>query len=178
MKSLFGILAILALVIFQGGIDSALAQKKAKFTAKDLPAAVTAAFQKAYPNAKLVGASKETEKGVTYYEIESKDGSVRRDLLYTEDGTVSETEETIAISALPKAVTASLMKELPHAKILKAETSTTASGVNYEMVAKSKGKEYEISFDPSGKLLEKKVITHGRTSEKEEEEEGEENEKD
>ena len=178
MKSLMGIIAILAMLVYQGSVDTASAQQKAKITAKDLPAAVSAAFQKAYPHAKLLGASKETEKGVTYYEIESKDGTVRRDLLYKEDGTVSETEETIAVSALPKAVTASLRKELPHAKILKAETSTTSSGRNYEMIAKSQGKHYEISFDPSGKLLEKKVITHARKTEKEEEEEGEENEKD
>jgi len=179
MKSILGSIVVLALIAGACCVDNAYGQKKGKFTSKDLPAAVSAAFQKAYPKAKILGASTETEKGVKYYEIESQDGSMRRDLLYTEDGNIQETEETIAPGEIPEAVKAALSKELPHAKILKAEKSTTKAGLEYEMIAKVKGKTYEISFDPAGKLLEKKVAKPERKSKTgEEEEEGEENEKD
>ena len=174
MKSVLWSIAVFALLACACNVDNAYAQKKGKFTAKDLPAAVSTAFQKAYPKAKILGASTETEKGVKYYEIESQDGSVRRDLLYTEDGNIQETEETIAPGEIPEAVKAALSKELPHAKILKSERSTTKSGLEYEMIAKVKGKTYEISFDPTGKLLEKKAAKPERKSENGEEEEGEE----
>ncbi len=175
MKSVIWSIAICALLACACNVDSAYAQKKGKFTAKDLPAAVSTAFQKAYPKAKILGASTETEKGVRYYEIESQDGSMRRDLLYTQDGKVFESEETVAPGELPEAVKTALSKELPNAKVLKAEKTTKESGVTYEMAVSVKGKKYSISIDPAGKVLEKKAA--GK-SEKEEEEEGEENEKD
>jgi hypothetical protein len=175
MKSVLGSIVVFALLACACNVDSAYAQKKGKFTAKDLPAAVSAAFQKAYPKAKILGASTETEKGVKYYEVESKDGSMRRDLLYTQDGKVYETEETVAPGDLPETVKAALLKELPNAKILKAEKTTRESAVEYEMAVTVKGKKYSISIDPAGKILEKKAA--GK-SEKKEEEEGEENEKD
>ena len=169
MKSVLGSIVVLALLACACNVDSAYAQKKGKFTAKDLPAAVSAA----YPKAKILGASTETEKGVKYYEIESKDGSMRRDLLYTQDGKVYETEETMAPGELPETVKAALLKELPNAKILKAEKTTRESAVEYELAVAVKGKKYSISIDPAGKILEKKAA--GK-SEKEEEKEGEENE--
>jgi hypothetical protein len=64
-----------------------------------------------------------------------------------------------------------LSKEVPHAKILKAEKTTTESAVSYEMIAKGKGKTYEISIDPAGKVLEKKVAKPERNSGSEESEE-------
>jgi hypothetical protein len=175
MKPVLGVIIVLALLACACSVDSAYAQKKGKFTAKDLPPAVSAAFQKAYPKARILGASTETEHGVKYFEIESQDGSMRRDLLYTEDGKNQEIEETIAPGALPEPVKAALAKELPHAKILKAEKVTTDAAVKYEMIARTKSKLYEISFDPAGKLLEKKAAKPERTSESGEEVEEEEN---
>ena len=177
MKSVLGYIVVLALIACACNVDSAYAQKKGKFTAKDLPAAVSAAFQKAYPKAKILGASTETEKGVKYYEIESKDGSMRRDLLYTQDGKVYEIEETMAPGELPETVKAALLKELPNAKILKAEKTTRESAVEYELAVAVKGKKYSISIDPAGKILEKKAAGKSeKEEEKEEEKEGEENE--
>ena len=49
---------------------------------KDLPAPVLAAFQKAYPTAKLKACSSEQRDGKTCYELESKDGKTERDLIY------------------------------------------------------------------------------------------------
>ncbi len=73
--------------------DSSFAQEK-KIDKNDLPKAVLNAFQKRYPNAAIKGTSIEKENGKTYYEIESIDGTRRRDLLYTKSGKVAEIEET------------------------------------------------------------------------------------
>jgi hypothetical protein len=49
--------------------------QEAKIKEKDVPPAVIATFKSAYPNATVRGYAKETEKGKTFYEIESKDGA-------------------------------------------------------------------------------------------------------
>src|SRR5262245_41350907 len=86
---------------------SSLAQEK-KISEQDLPVAVRAAFERSYPHAKVQGASQEVEKGKKLYEIESVDGTVRRDLLYMADGSIIEIEEDLAVSDLPDAVKAAI----------------------------------------------------------------------
>src|ERR1700682_3388815 len=71
---------------------SAAAQEK-KITAKQVPAAVSAAFKTAYPKATIRGYAQEKENGKVFYEIESLDGKTKRDILYNADGTVAEMEE-------------------------------------------------------------------------------------
>jgi hypothetical protein len=83
------IMMLMFITIF--AISSLFAQEK-RIKEKDLPVAVTKAFHTEYPAAKIIGTSTEVEKGVTYFEIESMDGKVRRDLLYTKEGKRSEIE--------------------------------------------------------------------------------------
>src|SRR5437762_9542589 len=77
------------------------------------PPAVLDAFKKQYPNATIKTVSSETEGGRIVYEIESMDGSQRRDLLYSADGKVISTEELIPNAQLPKAVVDSLASKYP-----------------------------------------------------------------
>ena len=142
--------------------------KEMKIAEKDVPAAVLSAFKSAYPHAKILGASTETEHDSTYYEIESKDGKVRRDILYAADGTVAETEETIAARSLPDEVKKALDKDFPKARIEKVELLTKGSAKTYELKIRSGKKVKEVQFDPSGKQI----------IEDEEEGEEEENERD
>lgn len=135
------------------------AQKKILFTAKDLPAAVTAAFEKSYPNGMIIGAGKEYEKGKTTYEVESMDGTIRRDLIYNPDGTVVEIEETIDAKALPEAVTASLAKQFKKFEVKEAERMTRGETMGYELIVKVGKKLYEVSTDVQGKVLSKKPTT-------------------
>jgi hypothetical protein len=81
--------------ILHGHFRSRQCRARKKFTAKDLPAAVSEAFTKAYPKAVSTGADKEAEKGKTFYEIESLDGTMKRDLLYTPEGKAAEIEEAL-----------------------------------------------------------------------------------
>jgi hypothetical protein len=122
---------------------------------KILPAAVLSAFKAAYPNAVIKGTSKETEKGVTYYEIESVDGILNRDLLYTADGKAAEIEEAIAASDLPGAVQQTLTKEYPGAKVLKAEKVTKGDQKLFELKIQVKEKKMGLTIDPNGKIIEK-----------------------
>jgi uncharacterized membrane protein YkoI len=119
-----------------------------------LPPAVLAAFKTAYPKAEIKGASKETEKGVTYYEIESVDGKMNRDLLYAADGKVVEVEEAVAPGALPAAVLKALGKAYPGYKILKAEDLVKDGQKLFELQIQVNGKKTGVTIDPSGKIIQ------------------------
>jgi hypothetical protein len=121
---------------------------------KILPPAVLEAFHKAYPKAVIRGTDKETEKGVTYYEIESIDGKMNRDLLYTADGKIAEIEEALAPGALPAAVLQTLAKVYPGFKVLKAEDLLKEGKTFFELQIQVKDKKIGVTIDPSGKIIE------------------------
>lgn len=121
---------------------------------KVLPPAVLAAFEKAYPKAVIKGASKETEKGVTYYEVESVDGKMSRDLLYTAEGKAVEIEEAVAPGALPAAVLKALDKAYPGCKIVKAEDLVKDGQKLFELQIQAGGKTKSVTIDPGGKIIQ------------------------
>ena len=172
--SLIAILAfVVALLICTTVVVSAQGEQQIK--AKDLPVAVTAAFQKAYPNAKIKGSSKEVENGKTLYEVESVDGKINRDLLYNEDGTCAEIEETVPVKALPSDVADALKKNFPKGKVMKSEKLTKGETIQYEMVIRSGKEQHEVVFDIKGAIVKN---TKKAPKAKEGKEEKEENEKD
>lgn len=131
----------------------ARAQEEKKLSPKELPAVVQAAFHKAYPDAKITGASTEVENGETVYEVESIDGKLSRDLLYSQDGTCVLIEETIPLKSIPEPVKASLKKEMGKGKVQKSEKVTKGESISYEFVI-VKGKETsEVVIDLSGKIV-------------------------
>jgi len=133
---------------------AAAAQEK-KITAKDVPAAVISAFKTAYPNATIRGYAREKENGKVFYEIESREGTTTRDVLYNPDGTVAEIEESIAATDLPAEVQQALKEKFPKAVITKVEKTTAGDKVSYEIVARQGKKRVTIEFDSSGKVLSK-----------------------
>jgi Putative beta-lactamase-inhibitor-like, PepSY-like len=143
------------------------AQGEKKLSPKQLPAAVQASFHKVYPSAKIKGASSEVENGKTLYEVESVDGKVNRDLLYSEDGTAVEVEETIALKALPAEVSKALKTETGKGKVQKAEKLMKGESVQYEFLISSGKERREVVIDPSGKIVK---TTKMKAKEKEEEE--------
>jgi hypothetical protein len=130
--------------------SNAGAQDK-KITQKDLPPAVLAAFEKAYPKAEIKGVSEEKgEDGKMEYEIESIEGKTGRDLAYLADGKAVEIEETCV---LPDAVRKAIDRKYPKGKIEKAEKITRGSKIEYEAVVEAEGKKSEVVLDPAGKIL-------------------------
>jgi hypothetical protein len=148
-------LALAALAISVLGLSAAAQEQK--ITAKDVPAAVTTAFKTAYPNARIRGYARERENGKLHYEIESLDGTKARDLLYNPDGTLAETEETIAAGDLPSDAQQALHKQYPRAVISKAERTTAGEKVTYEVAARQGKRRISMEFDSSGKVLSSKA---------------------
>jgi hypothetical protein len=134
--------------------EAAEVKAKAGVDLKILPPAVLNAFKAAYPNAVIKGASQETEKGVIYYEVESVDGKMNRDLLYTGDGKAVEIEEAIPPESLPAAVQQTLAREFPGYKVLKAEAMIKDGQKLFELQIQVNNKKKGVTIDPAGKIIE------------------------
>jgi hypothetical protein len=124
MNMLARIALIVATVSLSG--FSAVAQEK-KITAKDVPAAVITAFKNSYPNATMRGYAREKEEGKVFYEIESREGVMSRDVLYNADGTVAEIEESMAATDLPADAQQAIKQKYPKAVIRLAEKTMAAT---------------------------------------------------
>lgn len=151
MKKTQVLLAMLILLSMEGGAQ--VKQHKSMeqtIKAKDIPRAVMDEFKRAYPLATMTGCSKEKEKGKVHYEIESKDGTTARDVVYEADGTLVVVEESIAYADLPQPVRDAIRKTHPGAMTVKAEKLITREHVQYEVVLKSGNETLELVFDPDG----------------------------
>jgi uncharacterized membrane protein YkoI len=152
MKCTYRVLLVFVLVC-SATLAMAL-EKKAKGEVV-LPEAVLSAFKIAYPKAEIKTVSRETDKGVTYYEVESVDGKQQRDILYAVDGKAAEIEETLDPATLPEVVAQTLSKKFPGAKVLKAEALTKDGQKSFEVQIRLQGKKKEVVIDASGKIVEK-----------------------
>ena len=123
-----------------------------KLKSTQVPAAVTAAASKQYPNAKISHWSKETEDGKTTYEASVVEGSSKRDVVLAEDGTLVAVEEAVAVSALPGPVTSTVQEKYPKAIIAKAEKITKDGAVQYE-VGLRKASKKEVLLTADGKVI-------------------------
>ncbi len=151
---LLAVVAVLGATAMVAAQEKSAGAKPAAVDLKILPPAVLAAFKTAYPQAVIKGTSKETEKGVTYYEVESVDGKLNRDLLYTADGKAVEIEETVTPESLPDAVQQSLAKSFPGLKIIKAEAMTKGGRKLFELEVQVNGKKKSVTIDPAGKIVQ------------------------
>ncbi len=152
----YALAVILALGIFGFALAAESKKEKGaekKISRKDVPTAVMSAFQKAYPKAQIVGTNQETEDSTTYFEIESRDGKVKRDLLYKADGTVKEIEESITEADLPAAIKDAIAKEYPKGMIQKGEKTTRDNVVEYELIVNNGKDKMEVVLDETGKIV-------------------------
>lgn len=145
----------LSIVVISGFGGSVLGQVQ-KISAKRVPSAVINAFKSSYPNATIKSFAREKENGKVFYEIESKDGDVGRDVLYNPDGSVAEIEETVAVSDLPAAIRESINSRYPNALITKAEKTIQGEKVGYEIIARQGRKRIAVEFDADGNVKTKK----------------------
>jgi len=149
-QSLLQSVAVAALVV---GLAAPAQPQVKELTRKDVPAAVLAAFEKAYPKATVKRFIKETQKGQTVYELETLEGQTTRDIIYAPDGRMLLLEESVSLSDLPPAVKAALDKKHPGAKILRSEKVIKGNITGYEFLVEHMGKTAEVVFDPQGKDL-------------------------
>ena len=136
--------SLLVFLLLAGG-SAAVAQR-----ADTLPTVVVAAFRRAYPKATILHVAREVQEGKVVYEIESRDGPTRRDLLYTPDGQVIEIEEMIAADSVPANVRAAVERDVTGATVLGAERVMRGESVLYEVQARKNGRTQILTYDPDG----------------------------
>ncbi|MDQ3019183.1 MAG: PepSY-like domain-containing protein [Bacteroidota bacterium] len=144
---------VIILIMFYSIMNNVIIAQDKKYSEKDVPPVVLESFKKLYPNTIITGYEVENEKGVTIYEIESKDGSLQRDVEFTADGNVIEIGEFISAITLPANVTSSIRTIFNNAKILEAEKKTRGTEISYEIVIEDKNKKKEVLMDQNGNLL-------------------------
>lgn len=152
-----GLLASLTVVEAQTPKTSTPPKQSAPAAKPALPAAVAAAFKKAYPNATITTFSSETEDGKVEWEIESVDGKTRRDIVYLADGSVQVIEEQIEMAAVPAPVLAALKARFPKASVTRYEKLTKGAAISYEMTMTGANvKEAELA--PDGTFINPKPV--------------------
>ena len=153
-------MALGALVAF-----SAWADDEEKVALDKLSKAVVDAVKARFPKAELVSATKETEDKKTTYEVTIKDGKTTIDVDVTAEGVITGMEKEIAVVDLPKEVAATVTKEHPKSKAVKAE----------EVIQVKDGKEklayYEVTVEEGDKRIEVEVLPDGKLKPAEKKEE-------
>lgn len=117
-------------------ICCAVSAQETEISRRDVPPAVLAAFEKAYPNAKVLEWEKEIHSGKLYYEAETVDGKIPRNILYSPDGVVAQVEEKIAANKIPAAVADAVKRQYPDANIRSAEKVTAGDTTEYTLQLK------------------------------------------
>ena len=118
------------------------------------PQAVQSALDKELHGAKATSLEQEDEDGFVAYETEYSANNVKHSVKLSEDGTVLETEEEVAVSAIPAAVTAQIQERFPKATIKEAQRVVSTF--------------FEVTLDANGKEREAKIYANGRPVEEEE----------
>jgi uncharacterized membrane protein YkoI len=144
-----------AYIVLYAASAAAIADEK-KIEVSELPKAVVKAAKKAFPEAQIVGAAKETEDGETIYEVMMKLEGKSIDLAIDDEGEIEEIEKEIGVEDLPRAVIKAVRKKFPQGEIEKVEeVSDEDDKVVYELAIETKGgKTVEVVFSPNGKIIE------------------------
>jgi len=140
------ILAVL--IVACAGLASA--EKRLKLA--DLPAAVQSTVRQELKGGEIKSISKETEKGVTQFEVESMLNGKHRDFNIDTKGTLVTLEEEISLDAIPAAAKDALLKKVAGGKLGTVEVVTKSGGAtSYEASYVSKGgKKHEFAVTAAG----------------------------
>ncbi len=129
----------------------ALALAAKSLAVKDLPPAVQKTVQEQANGAEIKNISKETEKGVTQYEVETIVNGKHRDFNVDTKGGLVVVEEETAIDTIPAAAKAAILKKVGDGKLGMVETVTKGSATMYEAAYTTKaGKKLEVLVKPDG----------------------------
>jgi hypothetical protein len=119
---------------------------------KDLPAAVQKTVQETLKGAEIKNISKEVEKGVTQYEVESMLNGKHRDFNVDAKGKLVVVEEEVDIASIPAAAKAAIEKKVAGGKLGMVETVNKGDGATlYEAAYTSKaGKKGAVLVKADG----------------------------
>ena len=118
----------------------------------DLPAAVQKTVQDTLKGGEIKNISKEVEKGVTQYEVETILNGKHRDFNVDAKGKLVVVEEEVDIASIPAAAKAAIEKKAAGGKLGMVETVNKGDGVTlYEVAYTSKaGKKGAILVKADG----------------------------
>jgi uncharacterized membrane protein YkoI len=118
---------------------------------KTLPAPVQKTIQDNLKGGEITSISKETEGGVTQYEIESMLAGKHRDFNVDTKGALVVMEEETAIDALPAAAKAAIEKRVGTGKLGMVEAATKGGVTHYEAAYTTKaGKKQSVVVKADG----------------------------
>jgi hypothetical protein len=129
-----------------------LAAQERAISKKQLPRPVLDAFTASYPHARIVGCSREVEKGVTLYEVESKEGATHRDVTYKPDGAVVSVEESLPFDLAPQPVREAIAKAHPKATVLTSERVEKDGNTSFEFLIRDGKRRLELQYREDGTL--------------------------
>jgi hypothetical protein len=172
MKNLQRAISYALVVLLIAGLTLQAIAGDKKITKKDVPAEALKAFETAFPNAKVNGYNKEIESDSAFFEFETVEGTIKRDILYTADGTLVEVEEKLTTENIPAEIVKAVTTDMPKAKIVRGEKTTKGSEVTYEVKIKAGKKTGKVILSADGKII-KKEIKKAKKEKKEEKEEKE-----
>ena len=120
-------------------------------TMKDLPPAVQKTVTEQLHGAEIKNIAKETEKGVTQYEVETLMNGKHRDFNVDAKGTLLVVEEEVSIDSIPAAAKAAILKKVATGKLGMVETVTKGGTTLYEAAYTNKaGKKQAVLVNAGG----------------------------
>jgi hypothetical protein len=119
---------------------------------KDLPAAVQKTVQETLKGAEIKNISKEVEKGVTQYEVETMLSGKHRDFNVDAAGKLIVVEEEVDLASIPPAAKAAIEKKVAGGKLRMVESVNKGDGATlYEAAYTSKnGKKGAVLVKADG----------------------------
>jgi hypothetical protein len=154
IKSVVSGIAVLALVA--GLAISASAEEKAKseksLTIADVPAAVQAAIKQFVGSNAIDKITKESEDNQVIYEASVKINGAKQAIEVLEDGTVKQTEKSVALKDTPAAVQTAIKKVAGSGTVDEIVEETAGGKKNYEVAVTINGKEKEADIAPDGTI--------------------------
>jgi uncharacterized membrane protein YkoI len=130
---------------------SALPSGAASLQLKNLPPAVQKTVQETLKGGEIKNISKETEKGVTQYEVETLLNGKHRDFNVDGKGKLLVVEEETALSSIPAPAKAAIEKKAAGGKVGLVELFIRGGETLYEAAYTSKdGKKHEMLVKADG----------------------------
>ncbi len=125
-----------------------------KIPKKAIPPDVLKSFEEKYPTAVITGQIRQVRERIPFYEIQSTDRAITRDVLFQEDGSIVEIGESINESDLPQTVRDGLKDKYPSASVEEVERVTRGPHVECEITMTVGKRKVEVVANTAGKVFQ------------------------
>lgn len=133
------------------GLSSGAIFAQKKLSLKDLPAEAQKTIQAELKGGEIKNIGKETEKGVTQYEVETMLNGKHRDFNVDAKGKLLVVEEETTLDAIPAAAKAAIQKKVDTGKLSMVELFIRGGETMYEAAYTTKsGKKQEVLVKADG----------------------------